>query len=83
MAIKIIKNTMIEPIQMECENCKSVFEYNYQDIQVRDRQGLFGFEYRDRFVNCPVCKSDNILNKIKKSRKQWKCCTRSLEEKDD
>lgn len=67
MAIKIIKNTMEEPIVMECENCKSVFEYNYQDIQVRDRTGSFGFKYRDRLVSCPVCKFDNILNKMKKA----------------
>lgn len=65
MAIKIIKNTMEELIEMECENCKSVFEYNYQDIRARDRAGLFGLEYRDRFVTCPVCKFDNILNKMK------------------
>lgn len=64
MAIKIIKNTMEEPIVMECENCKSVFEYNYQDIQVKDRSTL-GIKYRDRFVSCPVCKFDNTLNKIK------------------
>lgn len=64
MAIKIIKNTMEEPIEMECENCQSVFEYNYQDIQVRDRSTL-GIKYRDRVVSCPVCKFDNILNKVK------------------
>lgn len=64
MAIKIIKNTMEEPIVMECENCQSVFEYNYQDIQVRDRSAL-GIKYRDRLVSCPVCKFDNILNKVK------------------
>lgn len=65
MAIKIIKNTMTEPIEMECENCKSVFEYNYQDIQVRDRAVALGFKFRERFVSCPVCKFDNILNKTK------------------
>lgn len=64
MAIKIIKNTMEEPIVMECENCQSVFEYNYQDIQVKDRSTL-GIKYRDRVVSCPVCKFDNILNKVK------------------
>lgn len=65
MAIKIIKNTMVDPIEMECENCKSVFEYNYQDIQVRERTGIFGFECRNRFVQCPVCKFDNVLDKLK------------------
>lgn len=64
MAIKIIKNTMVDSIEMECKNCKSVFEYNYQDIQVRERTGIFGLEYRDRFVQCPVCKFDNMLNKV-------------------
>lgn len=65
MAIKIIKNTMENPIEMECECCKSIFSYNYQDIQARERNGLFGFEYRDRFVRCPVCKFENMLNKVK------------------
>lgn len=64
MAIKIIKNTLEEPIVMECENCKSVFEYNYQDIQVKD-SSLAGIKKRDRVVSCPVCKFDNILNKMK------------------
>lgn len=64
MAIKIIKNTMEEPIVMECENCKSVFEYNYQDIQVKD-SSLAGIKKRNRVVSCPVCKFDNILNKMK------------------
>jgi hypothetical protein len=70
MAIKIIKNTMEEPIEMECEYCKSVFEYNYQDIQVKERNGLFGFEYQDRFVRCPVCKFDNAINKVKVEQKE-------------
>lgn len=65
MAIKIIKNTMEEPIKMECENCKSVFEYNYQDIRAIERHNIFGFAYQDRCVRCPVCKFDNILDKVK------------------
>lgn len=65
MAIKIIKNTMVNPVEMECENCKSVFEYNYQDIQVRERYGFLGVEHLDRIVRCPVCKFDNVLNKLK------------------
>lgn len=64
MAIKIIKNTMIDPMEMECKCCKSVFSYNYQDIQVEERYGLFGFEYRDRYVRCPVCKTDNVFGKL-------------------
>ena len=62
MAIKIIKNTMEEPIVMECENCQSVFEYNYQDIQVKEKSAL-GIKYRDRVVSCPVCKFDNTLTR--------------------
>lgn len=65
MAIKIIKNTMVDPIEMECKNCKSVFEYNYQDIQVREINSVFSIERRARFVRCPVCKFDNVLDKLK------------------
>lgn len=65
MAIKIIKNTMKEPVEMECEYCKSVFEYNYQDIQVKESHSLLGFKYCDRVVRCPVCKFDNALTKMK------------------
>ena len=62
--IKIIKNTMIEPIQIECENCNSIFEYNFGDIQRRDIPGFFGLPGRsERYVICPVCKSDIELKK--------------------
>lgn len=70
--IKIIKNTMTEPVEMECEYCKSVFEYNYQDIQVKESRSLFGFEYRDRVVRCPVCKFDNPLDKVKVQSEEQK-----------
>lgn len=56
MAIKIIKNTMEEPIEKTCEFCQSVFSYNYQDIQTETRSGAFGFQYHDRLLICPVCK---------------------------
>lgn len=65
MAIKIIKNTMEEPIEMTCEYCNSVFSYNFQDIQVKKSHNLFGVEYQDRFVSCPVCRFDNVLDKAK------------------
>lgn len=65
MAIKIIKNTMVDPIEMKCENCRSVFEYNYQDIQVRKEYSILGFEHRYRVISCPVCKFDNEINKVK------------------
>jgi hypothetical protein len=61
MAIKIIKNTMVEPIEKTCEFCESVFSYNYQDIQTDIRSGFFGLEYHDRFITCPVCKRRLIL----------------------
>lgn len=64
MAIKIIKNTMEEPIEKTCEFCQSVFIYNYQDIQTENRNGAFGFQYHDRFLICPVCKERIILTTI-------------------
>lgn len=69
MAIKIIKNTMEEPIEMECEYCKSLFEYNYQDIQVKESTSLHGFKYQDRSVCCPVCRFDNVLDSNVKEEK--------------
>lgn len=69
MAIKIIKNTMKGPIEMECEYCKSVFEYDWQDIQVKESTNLLGFKYRDRSVCCPVCRFDNVLDSNVKAEK--------------
>ena len=59
--IKIIKNTMEEPIEKTCEFCKSVISYNYQDIQTETRRDALGFRYRDRFLTCPVCKEKIIF----------------------
>lgn len=56
MAIKIIKNTMVEPIEMQCKNCESVFSFNYSDIEAFDRKSLWGTIFHERFVTCPVCK---------------------------
>lgn len=68
MAIKIIKNTMEEPIEKTCEFCESVFSYNYQDIKTDIRSGFFGFEYHNRFITCPVCKRRLILkDEVKKT----------------
>jgi hypothetical protein len=61
MAIKILKNTMEEPIEKTCEFCQSVFSYNYQDIQTDTRNGALGFKYHERFLTCPVCKERLIL----------------------
>lgn len=64
MAIKIIKNTMIEPIQKECECCHSIFEFNYQDIEVLDYRSILGTNIKRRIVVCPVCKFANDMTKI-------------------
>ena len=65
MAIQIIKNTMVDPIEMTCECCKSVFSYNYQDIQRKQETTLFNFNpVTKRFITCPVCKYDNELDRV-------------------
>lgn len=64
MAVKIIKNTMIDPIEHECENCKSLFSYNYQDIQAEETTNILGFKNYQRFVVCPVCKTREFLKKV-------------------
>lgn len=76
MAIKIIKNTMIEPIQMECSSCKSIFEYNFEDIEVREASSIFSWipDRRVRVVVCPVCKTTNALEKIELQQDE-KCDT--------
>ena len=62
--IKIIKNTMTQPIKIECENCLSIFEFNFSDIQRKDIPGLFGLPgCSERYVICPVCKIDIQLKK--------------------
>lgn len=70
MAIKIIKNTMIEPIQMECSSCKSIFEYNFEDIEVREVSSIFSWipDHPVRVVVCPVCKIANTLSESNCSR---------------
>ena len=61
--IKIIKNTMIEPIKTECEYCKSIFSFNYEDIRREERNNLFSTHIA-RYVICPVCKEENPMTKI-------------------
>ena len=60
MSIKIIKNTMTEPIEMACPVCGSVFSYNYEDIQRKHNGSFLASVYDNtiRFIVCPVCKSD-------------------------
>jgi len=63
MSIKIISNTMTEPIKCICNNCESVFTYTYEDIQRREESNFIGIPYTRRFVICPVCKYDICLQK--------------------
>lgn len=62
MSIKIIKNTMTEPIEMTCPVCKSIFSYTYEDIQRKHNSSLlasvYDYDSTIRFIICPVCKSD-------------------------
>ena len=64
MAVKIIKNTMTEPIEHECEYCKSIFTFNYQDIQAEETMNMLGLKNYQRFVVCPVCKTREYLKKV-------------------
>lgn len=65
MAKTIIKNTMIDPIEMTCDECKSVFSYNYQDIESEKLLSLFSLTPQyTRFVICPVCKHRNELDRV-------------------
>ena len=62
--IKIIKNTMFEPIEITCGICQSIFSYNYEDIQSKERKTIFSnTPMKETFVTCPVCKSDIILRR--------------------
>lgn len=65
MATEIIKNTMVDPIEMTCECCKSVFTYNFQDIQRREERLFLGMSVSTRrYVTCPVCKYDNDVDRV-------------------
>lgn len=59
MSIKIIKNTMNEPIEITCPICKSIFSYTFDEVRREDRYNFFGLKDGvKRFIICPVCKSD-------------------------
>lgn len=58
MSIKIIRNTMQEPIECECPYCGSIFSYNYEDIRRKEINNLLGSGQTIIFVVCPVCKFD-------------------------
>ncbi len=68
--IEIIKNTMIEPIKMECSDCQSIFTYTYEDIRVEETTNLFGTPFYNRFVGCPVCKYRNYVKQIRVGDKE-------------
>ena len=63
--IEIIKNSMKEPIKRTCEDCESIFTYNYEDVESERDTNLLGMSYYKRFVVCPVCKYRNMINKVK------------------
>ena len=63
--IEIIKNSMKEPITRTCEDCESVFTYNYEDVATESDKNFLGMSYYRRFVVCPVCKYRNTINKVK------------------
>ena len=70
--IEIIKNTMVEPIQMTCEDCSSIFTYNYEDIQSERDTNLFGQAFYSRYIVCPVCKCRNYIKSIRAKDKEGK-----------
>ena len=62
--IKIIHNSMIEPIEAQCGECKSIFTYNYEDIHREEVQDFFFNKKTRRFLICPVCKSNLVLQNV-------------------
>ena len=60
--VKIIKNTMTNPVKIQCEYCKSELEYFFEDIKRKEVPGLFYGNYLVRYVICPVCKHDIKLH---------------------
>lgn len=57
--IKIIENNMKEPISITCGECKSIFSFEYTDIQRKEERNLLfpvGITNIRRFIVCPVCK---------------------------
>ena len=66
--IKIIKNSLTEPITVTCQNCASIFSYTFDDIKRDEISSIFdicGSKTVKRYVICPVCKSDIVLDAIK------------------
>lgn len=62
--IKIILNTMKEPIPITCPICQSQLSYTYDEVQRQNTYNFLGFQDSvKRYIVCPVCKSDIILDK--------------------
>lgn len=74
MAIQIIKNTMNEPIEIECETCHSILSYTLPDIK-KIEINVLGMIYYNKGFECPVCKNKVIIDKAewKKGRENGKC----------
>lgn len=66
MSIKIIKNTLTEPIEIKCPYCESILQYNYNDIQRTETFNTLSIfpsqNVVKRFIVCPVCKFDISLS---------------------
>lgn len=65
MAIKIIKNTLVDPMNKTCEECGSEFTFNYDDIGRKTTMGVFGNEMSYRYILCPVCKHECSFKAVK------------------
>ena len=66
--IKIIKNSLTDPITVTCHNCASIFSYTFDDIKRDEISNIFdicGRKTIKRYVICPVCKIDIVLDDIK------------------
>ena len=68
--IKIIRNTMIDPIKTTCKECGSIFTFNYQDIKREESISIFNTTYINRYIICPVCKCNHTLTLHKKEESE-------------
>ena len=83
MAIKIIKNTLIDPMHKTCEECGSEFTFNYVDIQRGTRMSIWS-EVTYRYVVCPVCKHECSFEVVKiKDNQPWETEQCDLSKKED
>lgn len=59
--MKIIKNANEEPKKITCHECGSELEYIYRDIERRTTELLLATRI-ERYLICPVCKSDILIS---------------------